>query len=109
MSGARVGATLHGAVLSIPSGDTEAGTILALPVFVAAGIALFHVAKITGPARNAVARVIHAMTVRSTVQVAEFCKMKEKVFLKSYFEEEEDFINLSHVIIVTCANDYLSG
>lgn len=53
MPGAAIGATLNGAVLSVPPRDAQAGAVLALSVLVATGIAQTRVAVLAAPLRVA--------------------------------------------------------
>lgn len=72
MAGTGIRATLHRAVFSVPSGDAQTRAILALSVLVAAGIALLQIAQLAGPARRAVAGVVHAVSVRAAIEIAQF-------------------------------------
>lgn len=83
MARARVRTTFHGAVLSIPTSDAKTSTIFALTVFVTARIALFHVAQFAGPTRHAIAGVVNAMTMRSTVEVTEFWNRRNQLNIYS--------------------------
>lgn len=58
-------------MLSIPPGDAQARSVLALTVVIASRIAEFRVAEFAIPAVVAMALVVHATAVRSTTQVAE--------------------------------------
>lgn len=69
VTGAGVRTTLHRAVAAVPAGDAQAGTILALAVLVATRVALLQVAQFAGPARQTVASVVHAVAVRSAIQI----------------------------------------
>lgn len=58
-------------MLSVPPGDAQARSVLALTVVVASRIAEFRVAEFAIPAIVALALVVHAAAVRATAQVAE--------------------------------------
>ena len=60
-------------MFAIPAGHTEASSILALAVLVAAGVAQFRVAELAAPALVTLAGLAHTTTVLSALQVAEFC------------------------------------
>lgn len=65
-------ASLHRAVLAIPTGDAQAGAVLALAMLVAARIAQFRIAEVAAPAVGAQARLADAAAVLPAVQIAQF-------------------------------------
>lgn len=66
--------SLQGAVLSIPSGDTQARSVLTLSMLVAPRIAQFTVAELSSPGWIATATVAHATPMLATVQIAQFLR-----------------------------------
>lgn len=60
-------------MLAVPAGHTETGSVLALAVLIAAGVAQFRVTVLAAPALVALAGLAHTASVLATLQVAEFC------------------------------------
>lgn len=72
MAGTGIRTTLHRAVFSVPSGNAQTRAILALSVLIAARIALLQIAQLAGPAWRAIAGVVHAVSVRAAIEIAQF-------------------------------------
>lgn len=66
-----VGATLDGAVLAIPTGDTQTRSVLALTVLVATTVAEFRVAVLATPLRITGAGIALTATMLATIEVAQ--------------------------------------
>lgn len=69
MTGTRIRTALHRAVFSVPSGDAQTRAILTLSVLIATRIALLQIAKLAGPAWQAVAGVVYAVSVRAAIEI----------------------------------------
>lgn len=59
-------------MLSIPSGDAQASSVLALAVVVASRVAELGVAQLSLPSIFALTLVVNAPAIRTAIEVAEF-------------------------------------
>lgn len=71
MTGTTVGTTLDGAMLAIPSGDTQTRSVLALTMLIAATVTEFRIAVVTAPFRITGAGIALAATMLTAVKVAQ--------------------------------------
>lgn len=71
MTRTTIGTTLQRAVFAIPPCHTQACTVFALAVFVAARVTQLHIARISTPTVVTLADIRHAMTMHATVQITQ--------------------------------------